>query len=71
MVEDSLTDFEVQEESTKALDDEYKIHLNQFVDGVPNAKHLQKQMPIRDTQRSGQKNSANRYLMRFTSVLMS
>lgn len=39
VVEDSLTDFEVQEESTKkALDDEYKIHLNQLLDGVSNAK---------------------------------
>ena len=39
VVEDSLTDFEVQEESTKkALDDEYKNHLNQLLDGVSNAK---------------------------------
>ena len=39
VVEDSLTDFEVQEESTKkALDDEYKIHLNQLLDGVSKAK---------------------------------
>lgn len=39
VVEDSLTDFKVQEKSTKkALDDEYKIHLNQLLDGVSNAK---------------------------------
>lgn len=39
VVEDSLTDFSAQEEPTKkALDDEYKIHLNQLLDGVSNAK---------------------------------
>ena len=39
VVEDSLTDFSAQEEPTKkALDDEYKNHLNQLLDGVSNAK---------------------------------
>lgn len=39
VVEDSLTDFGAQKEPTKkALDDEYKNHLNQLLEGVSNAK---------------------------------